>query len=408
MNHPNGNEQPLRQSASEDAVANTSRGTNTSNKKKKRQRQVEDDAATQLPVATNNALLARQQLENEQHYQLLLSLQQQQQQQQMLQTLMVSNTNNNNTTNGNNSLRGAAASLAWDNSTATTPSSAMLLMHHAQRIQQQQHAATNQNMQQQQQHRGLTDGPFAQQVQGAHRAHHHFDQDESAVILPPGFLPQPFAPPEEVTPMMNPSVLWILQQQEQARRANMLMQAAFAGTSYSGLDTAPSNAITAITPRGILESPRDGRSVDLYMKTDDDILSDHQILIRKQIEFFEAGDVDISTITHGRRKEVFHGQVGIRCKHCRALPPNHRAKGSVFYPATRRAIYQAAQNMVASHFTTSCSEISKELKLQFIAFQTAKSSAGHGGKKYWSDGAAALGIVEKDDRLRFVTCDANV
>jgi len=90
------------------------------------------------------------------------------------------------------------------------------------------------------------------------------------------------------------------------------------------------------------------------------------------------------------------------------LPPNHRAKGSVFYPATRRAIYQAAQNMVASHFTTSCSEISKELKLQFIAFQTAKSSAGHGGKKYWSDGAAALGIVEKDDRLRFVTCDANV
>ena len=285
MNHPNGNEQPLRQSASEDAVANTSRGTNTSNKKKKRQRQVEDDAATQLPVATNNALLARQQLENEQHYQLLLSLQQQQQQQQMLQTLMVSNTNNNNTTNGNNSLRGAAASLAWDNSTATTPSSAMLLMHHAQRIQQQQHAATNQNMQQQQQqHRGLTDGPFAQQVQGAHRAHHHFDQDESAVILPPGFIPQPFAPPEEVTPMMNPSVLWILQQQEQARRANMLMQAAFAGTSYSGLDTAPSNAITAITPRGILESPRDGRSVDLYMKTDDDILSDHQILIRKQIE----------------------------------------------------------------------------------------------------------------------------
>ena len=285
MNHPNGNEQPLRQSASEDAVANTSRGTNTSNKKKKRQRQVEDDAATQLPVATNNALLARQQLENEQHYQLLLSLQQQQQQQQMLQTLMVSNTNNNNTTNGNNSLRGAAASLAWDNSTATTPSSAMLLMHHAQRMQQQQHAATNQNMQQQQQqHRGLTDGPFAQQVQGAHRAHHHFDQDESAVILPPGFLPQPFAPPEEVTPMMNPSVLWILQQQEQARRANMLMQAAFAGTSYSGLDTAPSNAITAITPRGILESPRDGRSVDLYMKTDDDILSDHQILIRKQIE----------------------------------------------------------------------------------------------------------------------------
>jgi len=124
--------------------------------------------------------------------------------------------------------------------------------------------------------------------------------------------------------------------------------------------------------------------------------------LRKQIEFFEAGVHEVQTVTHGRRKEILVGQVGIRCKFCAPLPPRRRPKGAVYYPATLRALYQAAQNMAASHFTVSCERINPELKAQFKAFQDGKSRAGHGGKKYWSDAAKAVGVVETEDEgLRF-------
>lgn len=142
-------------------------------------------------------------------------------------------------------------------------------------------------------------------------------------------------------------------------------------------------------------------AIDLYMRCDDDLLSDHQILLRKQIEYFEAGPQEVQSITHGRRREIQIGQVGIRCKHCAAVPPRNRSKGSVYYPASLRALYQAAQNMAASHFTSSCEMIGEDLKAQFQALQGAKASAGHGGKKYWSDCAKAVGIVETETCLVF-------
>lgn len=142
-------------------------------------------------------------------------------------------------------------------------------------------------------------------------------------------------------------------------------------------------------------------TVDLYMRCDDELLSEHQILLRKQIEYFEAGPQEVQSITHGRRREIVLGQVGIRCKHCAQLPPRSRPKGAVYYPASLRALYQAAQNMAASHFTLSCERIGDDLKSQFQAFQGAKASAGHGGKKYWSDCAKAVGIVETETCLTF-------
>jgi hypothetical protein len=246
---------------------------------------------------------------------------------------------------------------------------------------------------------------------------------------------------------MNPNMMWALQEQEMmaARRALMMQQSGMVQNpqlanmlqlqSETAASTptvpAPTPAVVANSTEPVLSAG--GRVADLFMKMDEDVLSDHQVLLRRQIEviflqvvqssysappsltnkqtsprfivlqFFEAGTLEIQTITHGRRKEIGAGQVGIRCKHCaRALPHHRRPKGSVFYPATLRAVYQAAQNMAASHFTGSCTQISPELKKQFVAFQEGKSTAGHGGKKYWSDGARALGIDETDDGLRFV------
>ena len=145
------------------------------------------------------------------------------------------------------------------------------------------------------------------------------------------------------------------------------------------------------------------RTAELYMAgSDDEILSDHQILLRRQIEFFEALPKDIRSFTPGRRKEISVGQVGIRCKHCAAvLEPHERTKGSMYFPSTLRALYQAAQNMGTVHFLDKCQYIDPEVRAQLRAYKEEKTTAGYGGKKYWAERAIRRGICETEVGLRF-------
>ena len=145
-----------------------------------------------------------------------------------------------------------------------------------------------------------------------------------------------------------------------------------------------------------------GRCTTLYMPADEEMLSDHQCLLRKQIEFFEADIDDVEIVTPGRRKEVVLGQVGVRCKHCAWVPVRQRTKGAVYYPAKLKGLYQAAQNMAVSHFCEACQNIDPFVQAQLRAYNEAKSTSGHGGKQYWADGARILGVMETEDgRLRF-------
>ena len=139
----------------------------------------------------------------------------------------------------------------------------------------------------------------------------------------------------------------------------------------------------------------------LYLPSDDDILSDHQCLLRKQIEFFEANIDDVETITPGRRKDITLGQVGIRCKHCAGIAPHGRTKGAVYFPAKLKGLYQAAQNMAASHFCDSCRNIDPFVRAELRAYNEGKAASGHGGKQYWADGARVLGVIETEEGLRF-------
>lgn len=214
-------------------------------------------------------------------------------------------------------------------------------------------------------------------LQGFNHANH------AALLFPHGLTSLP--------PSMHPHPS--MQQVSHQRVAD---RAALLGAAW-GPAGAPSSGPAGADRKQQQQHP----SVDLYMRCDDELLSDHQILVRKQIEYFEAGPQEVQSVTHGRRREIHIGQVGIRCKHCAVIPPRTRAKGAVYYPASLRALYQAAQNMAASHFTMSCEMIGADLKEQFQAFQGAKASAGHGGKKYWSDCAKAVGIVETDKYLLF-------
>jgi hypothetical protein len=143
------------------------------------------------------------------------------------------------------------------------------------------------------------------------------------------------------------------------------------------------------------------RTEDLHMSMDDNILSDHQIVLRKQMEFFVCRQIDIDHFTPGRRKELSIGQVGIRCKHCAGLPPSQRPRGTLYFPSTLRALYQAGQNMASIHFSNTCRTINSQLKSRLIHLQEKKAVMGHGGKKYWAEGAMQRGIYETERGLRF-------
>jgi hypothetical protein len=73
--------------------------------------------------------------------------------------------------------------------------------------------------------------------------------------------------------------------------------------------------------------------ISLALSCDDEQLSEYQILVRKQLEIFEALQEDVESNTQGRKRQVALGQVGIRCRHCAGYPLRQRGRGAVYYPA---------------------------------------------------------------------------
>lgn len=138
----------------------------------------------------------------------------------------------------------------------------------------------------------------------------------------------------------------------------------------------------------------------LYMSCDDDSLSEYQCLVRKQVELFEARPEDVASNAKGRNKPIVIGQVGIRCKHCRLLPPKSRQRGATYYPAKLNGLYQAAQSMASGHLCNHCGHIPQNIRHELLVLRERKSSAG-GGKKYWGDGVRVLGVYEDESGLRF-------
>ena len=132
-------------------------------------------------------------------------------------------------------------------------------------------------------------------------------------------------------------------------------------------------------------------------------LSPHQVLLRNQIETFQATSDDVSTHTRGRNKPIGLNQVGIRCRHCAHLPVSKRRKGSTYFPATILGIYQAAQNMSTTHIQSGlCSEMPIDLKQQFETLQNLKVASSGAGRPYWADSAKQLGLVDTEDGIQFI------
>jgi hypothetical protein len=225
----------------------------------------------------------------------------------------------------------------------------------------------------------------------------------------PGSVQYPGVPPNAINAtaahLMAMAAAAGISSHQQQQAMNMLMVSP-QPTSVAAL---PGGGMTALSQQpqtlagfvGLNGPPRRGPL--LYIPTDDDVLSENQILLRRQVEFFEAALDDVGKTTSGRRRPIMLSQVGIQCVHCGGLPARYRQKGAIYYPAKLAGIYQAAQNMAVTHLTTLCQHIDEETKEQLKAYQEGRSVTGHGGKQYWAGTARAQGVIEAGEGgLRFL------
>lgn len=166
--------------------------------------------------------------------------------------------------------------------------------------------------------------------------------------------------------------------------------------------------VLVLLPVGRIPTP-------LYLSCDPDNLPPYQVLLRRQIEFFEALESDVHLLSstsksqcttvaagtkQGRNKPIVLGQVGIRCKHCYGLTSSRnqqRTRGAVYYPSTLNSIYQASQNMASIHFLGGyCQTIPPAIKEELQELRSSqKASVGY-GKAAWAIKASAIGIYEDD------------
>ena len=176
---------------------------------------------------------------------------------------------------------------------------------------------------------------------------------------------------------------------------------AFSSSLHARLEQPSAAARPPPTPPVSRSSTSVGNAVvPLAIATDFDQLSSYQVLVREQMELFAATQEDVITSVQGRKQCVAMGQVGVRCRHCARLPLRQRGRGSAYYPKKLKGIYQAVQNMSATHLQVSCSAIPVKIR-QDLAVLHQRRETTVGGKAYWVEACRSLGVVEDEIGLRF-------
>jgi hypothetical protein len=190
-----------------------------------------------------------------------------------------------------------------------------------------------------------------------------------------------------------------LQQQDLAFMVSRVNAARSGMASHS----APSNRDDRADAPAAASSPPSFPSSGIAMGLPDDNhhLSEYQITIRQHLEIFEAEQEDVKSNKQGRKRRVFLGQAGIRCRHCSNLELRKRGRGAVYYPVKLNGMYQAAQNMATSHLSDCCSQIHPGIKQRLQDLRLLRETAS-GGKEYWAEAGSALGLYETEDGLRLL------
>jgi hypothetical protein len=161
-------------------------------------------------------------------------------------------------------------------------------------------------------------------------------------------------------------------------------------------------ASPAARSRVVMDHP----PICLYTESDSQFMSEHQCLIRQQMEAFSATADDVQFhISRSMGKSIRVGRVGIRCRHCAALPQYPRVKGAVFFPKDLNSLYQVGQNMVQNHLLAFCKVLPDKTKAKMEKLRHERRR-GRGGREHWATSAKLFGIDEDGDGLYFFSrCD---
>ena len=148
---------------------------------------------------------------------------------------------------------------------------------------------------------------------------------------------------------------------------------------------------------------------------DSKFLNPIHCFVRRHVEFFVAGQKEVSAPSPGRKTRVKLGQVGIRCIHCAHLPIKNRVKRSSCYPPSIGGLYHAISNMKCDHFAL-CKGLPTANREEFLRLrdQTSRKTIKHvkpavdrsfanSTAQYYHDSALRMGLVDTTDGIRLGT-----
>jgi hypothetical protein len=161
-------------------------------------------------------------------------------------------------------------------------------------------------------------------------------------------------------------------------------------------------------------APKPAGILLLAQPKDAKVLSPLHVFVRQQVEVFTATNADIAQPAPGRKNRIQLNQVGLRCIHCRDLPPRDRVKRAVCYPSSVGRVYHSVSDMKFDHFSH-CKGQPEEIRLKFQDLKDDSKQKLHkkssksqiyssSTAQYYHDSARDMGMVDGSGGL-FMTND---
>jgi hypothetical protein len=148
----------------------------------------------------------------------------------------------------------------------------------------------------------------------------------------------------------------------------------------------------------------------LAQPTDATVLSPLHVFVRQQVEVFTATAEDICQPAPGRKNRIQLHQVGLRCIHCRDLPPRDRVKRAVCYPSSVGRVYHSVSDMKFDHFNH-CKGFPPDIRAKFQelkqeskqkrpkSLSKTPSYMSSSTAQCYHDSACEMGMVDADGGL---------
>ncbi|KAI2507496.1 hypothetical protein MHU86_6988 [Fragilaria crotonensis] len=146
------------------------------------------------------------------------------------------------------------------------------------------------------------------------------------------------------------------------------------------------------TTVGVLAQPEDSSALNAL-----------HVFVRQQIEIFAASSNEMAQPAPGRKIAIRLNQVGLRCIHCKDLPPKDRVKRATCYPSCVGRVYHSVSDMKFDHFPN-CKGLSAQLKAKFDALRAEgkrggerRSTSGSSSStaQYYHDSARRMGLEDR-------------